>query len=407
VAIVNHYIGYWNLPEKEDQKYIGELLIEEDSLSLVLWVDGDSSLYKNYADGIELFWGVGLNGENITVENCRWIKIDNGFKRMTLKVENVYLGYLFYPDKSPIFKFARIEFPNLSKWLVKNRLYRNDEGDTVRIDLENTGDIFNVEIADGLRVGFCSEGYCRTAQNKVELEQNTVLCVKCQEGVPLNSMSEIIEEYVLFVSVIMFSSQQPKTISLSTVEEVNVEWIRSAYSSDKYFRCLVDGCYFETRFPELIKKWHLEYNRIGIFAKNMIKSMKSQNDFDYPDFLRIVQSLEGYFKRYVNIKETNGKNMKKLNDEFLLLLNKFNDITILDRLNIDITNVIESRNYYSHLHDKGENKTANIVNSYVELKKLTEKLTILLSCCILSAIGMTNNEIQQCCKQCFKYYRLT
>ena len=139
--------------------------------------------------------------------------------------------------------------------------------------------------------------------------------------------------------------------------------------------------------------WHENFDKIAPISRYLIDSLHRKHAFDVPDFLIIAQALDGYHKRFVNKKD--GKDHKKYEDGIRILLEQFEDVDCVQKCNIDPTILRDSRNFYSHLCPDEEKKSA-VDNA--DLYWLTEKCKILLTCCILNMLGLTNEEINLCCE---------
>ena len=112
-----------------------------------------------------------------------------------------------------------------------------------------------------------------------------------------------------------------------------------------------------------------------------------------PDFLIIAQALDGYHKRFVNKKD--GRDIQKYQEQIEVLLNKFKTVKAIKACKIDPIVLKDSRHKYSHLYPDDE-KSQAVEGG--DLYWLTEKCKILLTCCILNMLGLTNKEINLCCE---------
>ena len=79
-----------------------------------------------------------------------------------------------------------------------------------------------------------------------------------------------------------------------------------------------------------------------------------------------------------------------------ILLKQVEDVDCIQKCNINPKTLTDSRDFYSHLFPDEEKKSA--VESE-DLYWLTEKCKVLLTCCILNLLGLTNKEINLCCEQ--------
>ena len=140
----------------------------------------------------------------------------------------------------------------------------------------------------------------------------------------------------------------------------------------------------ESDFETIIKNWYEKKEDSEPIIKHLIDSATFKRTFSSIDFLIVVQAIEGYYNRF--IKEDNLTNI--INN----LYNKYCDIhkVALNKVNSD--QVVDSRHYCSHFFKK--NKKKNVCKGW-ELYQLTEQLKPLLICCVLSLIGIENNEINK------------
>ena len=150
---------------------------------------------------------------------------------------------------------------------------------------------------------------------------------------------------------------------------------------------------FKEKLPKMLNTWHENFEKMAPISSYLIESLQKKNRFDVPDFLIIAQALDGYHKRFVNKKD--GKDIQKYKDQIEILLNQFKDVKAIVKCHIKPEVLTDSRNYYSHLFPDEEIKLAVEGD---DLYWLTEKCKILLTCCILNLLGLTNKEINLCCE---------
>ena len=142
----------------------------------------------------------------------------------------------------------------------------------------------------------------------------------------------------------------------------------------------------------MLRVWHQNYDKIAPISSYLVDSLRKKNEFSVPDFLIIAQALDGYHKRFVNKK--NGKDIKKYEEQIKVLLNQFKDVQVIQECNIDPEVLKDTRHKYSHLYPDDEKSKAVEGDA---LYWLTEKCKILLTCCVLNMMGLTNAEIDLCC----------
>lgn len=94
----------------------------------------------------------------------------------------------------------------------------------------------------------------------------------------------------------------------------------------------------EDIFPEVILKWFHESERLAPIRNHLIHSIQAKNSFLSIDFLTLVQSLEGYHRRFINHKNLNlKKSIKRIT--FL-----FNTVEIIRESNINLEVIVKTRN---------------------------------------------------------------
>ena len=169
----------------------------------------------------------------------------------------------------------------------------------------------------------------------------------------------------------------------------------SAPSDDKNGNFLFTYETIKEQYDSIIRKWYLEKDDIAPIRQHLISSIRSKTVFTSVDFLIVIQAVEGFWWRFRDnaYKEKNSvpqKQNTKLKTILDELLKEFGNVKLLKDIGIDIAAAVDSRHYYSHFMERGKKK--NIVDGY-ELYVLTEKLTKLLICCLLSFVGFNNNEV--------------
>ena len=164
------------------------------------------------------------------------------------------------------------------------------------------------------------------------------------------------------------------------------------------------------KLPKMLNAWHENFERIAPISSYLITSLQKKNSFDVPDFLIIAQALDGYCKRFGKykkksdlLKEQVKDNHKKGRDkcsqyesDINTLLAQFTDVKCIQECHIKPLVLTQSRDKYSHLL-LDEHKPFAVEGE--DLFWLTEKCKILLTCCILNMLGLTNREINLCCEQ--------
>ena len=159
----------------------------------------------------------------------------------------------------------------------------------------------------------------------------------------------------------------------------------------------------------MLSLWNENFDKIAPISGYLIDSLQRKNRFDVPDFLIIAQALDGYHKRFVNNKNKGDCLKAKVIDhqskgrdkpsqyekDINVLLSQFNDVNCIQKCHINPKVLAHSRDKYSHLLLDKDKPFA--VDGW-DLYWLTERCKVLLTCCILNLLGLTNEEINLCCE---------
>ena len=141
----------------------------------------------------------------------------------------------------------------------------------------------------------------------------------------------------------------------------------------------------EDIFDETLHKWYSDSQSAYPIKQHLISSLNHPNVFTSLDFLIVMQALEGYALRF----EEAGKGFTT---SIQYLIRLFQDIDKVRNIDFEVKIAINSRNYYSHFYTKKEDR--QILDGY-ELYKLTQKMRLLLICCVLRLAGFDNQRINK------------
>lgn len=387
------------LPEGAEQRYTGSLTYDEtEGLSLVIYHVPSRYRYSHYEHNA-IMWGEDANGNKFTLFNVdvkRWekgefSKIEFG-ATMALKGEHV----LSLSDTR--YDQCVVKFPFLKKWAFDNRMGQNLDVNNISFSLcdqDRNRTLITSDVSEDTEWELVYLYDVFWNEYDATIKQDTYLLIKALHDVSVSSYLRQIYEFSHFLSIALFCKQNPNEIIL--INKQNGRKVKLLYpiekSQDPRGIQLIKYDELITKIPALLKKWHEQYERVSPIANYLVRSLEYKNVFDAPDFLIIAQALDGYHKRFENKK--NGKDVRKYEQQMTILLKKFKDIELLKMCNIDPKILTDTRNKYSHLYPDEEPSKAVAVN---DLYWLTEKCKVLLTCCILNMMGLTNEEINLCFK---------
>lgn len=115
---------------------------------------------------------------------------------------------------------------------------------------------------------------------------------------------------------------------------------------------------------------------------NLVDSLEKKRVFSNMDFLILARALDGYCIR--------SRYKGSIENRMKAVLEKFMDISRIQRDNISIDELVDSRNYYAHFMPRARKK--NVLDGF-ELHGLTQKVRRLVICSVLSDIGFDNAGI--------------
>ena len=408
------YIGEWWVPAKADpsnsmfmtmpegfeKKYTGTLTyhVNEDSTLELYHVLSDfhSSHYKYN----NVMWGRDANGRIFTLFNVVMKDPKLGDLTNTKFVVGLILigeHILSIDDKWS--KKCRVQFLYLNNWLFYETkkyitpLYDNE----YHLDASIRGiKLLETEVEDGLFWRLYHNMTVAESIDGITFNKTPYLDIDSSNPSSLYSYLKQIAEFEQFLSIALYGEQNHSSIHFldRTGNHDCTLLMRKDASYNPIFSSVIKFCQLKKKLPEMLITWHESYEKMSPISSYLIRSLQKKNSFDVPDFLIIAQALDGFHKRFVNKKD--GRDIQKYKDQIEILLDQFKDVKAIERCHIKSEVLTDSRNYYSHLFPDEEIKSAIGGD---DLYWLTEKCKILLTCCILNMLGLTNEEINLCCEQ--------
>ena len=115
---------------------------------------------------------------------------------------------------------------------------------------------------------------------------------------------------------------------------------------------------------------------------NLVDSLEKKRLFSNMDFLILARALDGYCIR--------SKYKGSIANRMKAVIDKFSDISRIERDSICVEELVDSRNYYAHFMPRSR---MNHVLDGFELHAMTKKVRRLLICCVLSDLGLDNAAI--------------
>lgn len=377
--------------------------------TLIYYGDGDTTLELYHVPSLYRFssfgqnkvmWGQDANGHVFTLFNAHIFHKQIGdFSSTKYAVGLVLMGEHVLSIEDTRFKSCEVHYPYLRNWAFHNDITPSNAGTSIYFKTSFGATKLLETINDD---GACwrlwqGQSIERTIHD-LTIIQNTTLEIEAVKPLSIGAYLKQIEEFSQFLSIALYGDQNPIEVkfvldkNISNRRECVLLFKKDASVNPDIFT-LIKFDLLKGKLPAMLNQWHDNFDKIAPISSYLISSLKKKSRFDVPDFLIIAQALDGYHKRFVNKKD--GKDHQKYEDGIRILLEQFEDVECIQKCHINPIILRDSRNFYSHLSPDEEKKSA--VDS-ADLYWLTEKCKILLTCCILNMLGLTNEEINLCCE---------
>ena len=387
-------------PEKmmgHEKRYTGTLKYYGDADTTLESYRVPSNFHSRHYHENEVMWGKDANGHIFTLFNVLMKEHRMGdFTCTKFVVGLILMGEHVLSIEDSRFKNCEVHFPYLRNWAFYNSITHGDAGDSVYFKTPYT--------ATNLLETINNDGACwrlwqgQTIERTIHdltIIQITTLEIEAVKALSIRSYLKQIEEFAQFLSIALYGDQNPTEIKFVNKESGHecVLLFKNDTSVDPDVFTLIKFDLLKEKLPVMLNQWHDNFDKIAPISSYLIDSLQKKSRFDVPDFLIIAQALDGYHKRFVNKKD--GKDHQKYEDGIRMLLEQFEDVECIQKCHINPKVVTQSRDKYSHLL-LDEDKPLAVEGE--DLYWLTEKCKILLTCCILNMLGLTNKEINLCCE---------
>lgn len=430
MAVTQEFKGKWWLPDNETDKVSGILYFTPgEAIRLELignFENGSQSAFEEMINiqRVDTIWGQIQNGGNVTLfdSGCsinRFFKAD--YPVAIYRARYIVIGtHLNSLDEKCFFK-AVADIPELSYWKYPDTLIIGIKEDSERkqiISVSTRAVTKGERTKNRVRIG---SGYTfaldpNRSFNSSNLlfepsfKQFTNLCVEKTDGASFKSFYNKVVKYEKFLSLAMLREVSYKELSLfsrNVKEQVGDKTIYKPIIVDsvvhpapsekkiEIHNSLFNYDNIEANYKAVIKKWFARDPKFDAIRGHFLDAIDYHGHFSYMNFLVIVQAIEGYSRRYMKEEANtrrlaNGNNRTKMRDYLEAVIFSQKGIKRVNQ-KIDISAIIQSRDYYSHLLDEKKKKKLD----GVELYNLTSQLRRILICCVLTYLGFSNTDIDK------------
>ena len=380
-----------------ETKHTGTLTYYEDKDSTLELYHVPSNYHSKHYGQNDVMWGVDANGNIFTLFNVMMKEQQIGdFSCTTFVVGLILMGEYVLSIEDTRFKSCEVHFPYLRNWAFHNNITRNNAGTSVSFKTPYTATKLLEAINDDgayWRLWQCPS-INRTIHD-LTIKQTTEFEIEAMTEQSIRSYLKQIEEFSQFLSIALYGDQNPTEIKLTNKDNRHecVLLFKKNASVNPGIFTLIKFDLLKEKIPSMLNQWHDNFDKIAPISSYLIDSLQKKSRFEVPDFLIIAQALDGYHKRFVN--KTDGKDIRKFEKQIEILLNQFKEVKAIKACKINPVVLRDSRHKYSHLYPD-EEKSQAVEGG--DLYWLTEKCKILLTCCILNMLGLTNKEINLCCE---------
>lgn len=380
-----------------EKKYTGTLTYYGDANATLELYHVPSNFHSKHYGQNDVMWGMDANGHIFTLFNVMMKEQRMGdFTKTVFVVGLILMGEHVLSMEDTRFKSCEVHFPYLRNWAFHDNIITSNAGTSVSFKTPYTATKLLEAIHDDgayWRLWQCPS-INRTIHD-LTIKQTTEFEIEATTELSISSYLKLIEEFAQFLSIALYGDQNPTEVKFKNRESGQecVLLFKKDASVNPTIFTLIKFDLLKEKLPTMLNQWHNNYDKIAPISSYLIDSLQKKNRFDVPDFLIIAQALDGYHKRFVNKKD--GRDVRKYEEQIEILLNQFKDVKAIQKCRINSVVLKDTRHKYSHLYPDDEESLAV---EGEDLYWLTEKCKILLTCCILNLIGLSNKEIDLCCE---------
>ena len=380
-----------------EKKYTGTLTYYGDKNSTLELYHVPSNFHSKHYHQNEVMWGKDANGQYFTLFNVMMTEQRMGdFTCTKFVVGLILVGEQVLSNEDTRFKSCKVYFPYLRNWAFHDNITPSNAGTSVYFKTPfGATNLLETINDDGACWRLCQGQTIERTIHDLTIIQTTTLEIEAIKALSIRSYLKQIEEFAQFLSIALYGDQNPTEIKFvnKESERVSVLLFKKNASVNPEIFTLIKFDFLKEKIPAMLNQWHNNFDKIAPISSYLIDSLQKKSRFDVPDFLIIAQALDGYHKRFVNKKD--GKDIRKYEEQIEILLNQFKSVKAIKACKIDPVILKDTRHKYSHLYPDDEESLAV---EGEDLYWLTEKCKILLTCCILNMLGLTNKEINLCCE---------
>lgn len=422
--------GTWWIPNNNNEIY-GKLKFDAQNGAELKTIGH----FKNEIDELDLKRYEIILGKTdkgpITLLNSIENKSHVGYINKTnLYVKIILIGHLFEKKEDIKFKKVSFSFLNLDEWANLSGIHKK-LGNNYPIFYFKRPQPISAKVQD-LKIHIRFLGYNKIDQFNAEIRQKTVFVIENINEIELNDFIFNLGSQIRnFLTLGIGKATVPTDIQAWTLDDKDLKvYYRTNSFNKKYENILNRDMFFSLddieNFEIIIKNWLIDYDKLRPVYSAYFGTVTNSKMFLEQEFLSLIQALESYHRRmmggaymdkddykpyaeslYSQISSdissshrSSLKNRIKYGYEFSLrkrlkeIIEKYNSIAspIISNKEHFIEDVVNTRNYFTHLDDNGKESA---VLGILDLDKLTRKIKFLLEICFLEELGFEFERIQE------------
>lgn len=411
------YKGYWWKPDDPDNKVAGVLTYKPGE-SIVLELIGtfdkgnDAAMAFLNMSVESVIHGALENAKEVTLLKCHpsgSMNFSSFFPIIRYTCVYCFIGRHYSGmDEEGDFRMA-VHFPELSYWchpgILRETFMKNKEqkGQIVSFSFEalfGGKTLADVELDEGytiqLKAGVSLGSDSAMLSN--EIGQSSWLEISRNKKVSFNKLLSYVYKFEEFLSLATM-----RLVEFSEITIYDEDYYQELDNGEKHHHAIyffsshwkgkdiekVDSIRFllgydaiTDRFGEIMRSWYTDMNDMRPVRNSLVDSLEKKRVFSSMDFLILARALDGYCIR--------SKYKGSITNRMKTVIEKFSDITPIKRDNINVEELVDSRNYYAHFMPR-EGKQ-HILDGF-DLHDMTQKVRRLVICCVLSDLGFENTVI--------------
>ncbi len=422
------YKGYWWLPSNPEDQLAGSLTIEPDGMIKLELFGGfrkeEDEIFitfepKNQPVIYGRCYAPNSNMKDISLFVCRGaVRYNTGstFIMTSYTCHYALIGIHVDSMNAPVFFKAAVDYDELVYWcpsnIIKTTLKENHLSLDIDITHKDAVPLSKVELENGITLSLMDGVTYSIGYPKMYFEQGTYIDI-CKGNISAQDVLSVVRKFERFITVATLEMQEHSRITLQseleyqefdngerryhTIELIVPRYEYGKRTENRPHEFLFRYADVAKDFASMYAKFCVDKNIDQIWS-NLIYSLEKKRVFTSNDFLVVVQALDGFAIRF---RKAQGlfEELKSLRDEFIGVKG------IKQLTDDDLIAAKGSRHYYTHILKIEEKESRNAVDG-AKLLNITNKLRLLLICCVLSFLGMDVERINEMVSKCDNYLLL-